>query len=386
MYSEDLGEYVLVVAPLLLFMGDNPHQSQFAMHKETSSKCLFRRCIFPSPCLGRKHITGVLRFSSVDHSSWPHRLKNFLSTFASSDSQLDVYKCGHSFGYIKNGSEEFLRLKAFDQTKDMPIKIFYMIPLGLIKYLVIFLWKQPVLTAVQKDSLQCERVSYQSCESYDETFRNQLCHSGSFVGRDFKQLIQILSGVMSKLFGRESNLNLIISAFHAVARLLSLVYMRRIHVGFDYYLMQIQSAVDKVTKVFHALDLFILTTKDKLKQQDFSFKPKLHLLHHTCHLTEDMLRFGSVLQYETENSEQFNKFICEHLFKTNRQATSQDVAKKFAKQFMLRYVPGKFIKRAPIDFPAFNFHFFGSRANSDNSGSLIPNLRDILASVFQANC
>ncbi|KAL0086090.1 hypothetical protein F4703DRAFT_1736882, partial [Phycomyces blakesleeanus] len=28
MYSDDHGEVVLVVAPLLLFMGDNPHQSQ----------------------------------------------------------------------------------------------------------------------------------------------------------------------------------------------------------------------------------------------------------------------------------------------------------------------------------------------------------------------
>ncbi|KAL0075607.1 hypothetical protein F4703DRAFT_1965870 [Phycomyces blakesleeanus] len=256
MYSEDLGKYVLVVAPLLLFMGDNPRQSQLAMHKGTSSKCLCRRCIFPSPCLGWNHITGVLCFSP-------------------------------------NGSKEFLRLKAFDQTKDMPIEILYTIPLGLIKYLIIFLWKQPVLTAVQKDSLQC---------------------------------------VMSKLFGRESNLELIISAFHAVARLSSLV------------------AVDEVTKVLHALDLFILTTKDKLKQRDFSFKPKLHLLHH---LTEDMLRFGYVLQYETENSKQFNKFIHEHLFKTNRQATSQDVAKKFAKQFMCRHLcnDGSYIveKRVSIE-------------------------------------
>ncbi|KAL0072913.1 hypothetical protein F4703DRAFT_1945538 [Phycomyces blakesleeanus] len=369
MYSEDLGEYVSLVTPLLLFMGDNPSQSQPAMHKGTSSKCLCRRCIFPSPRLVRKHITGALRFFPVDHFSWPHRSKNFLSAFASSDNQSDVYKCSHSFGYIKNGSEEFFRLKAFDQTKDMPFEILHMIPLGFIECLFIFLWKQPVLTAVQKDSLQREMASYRSCKSYNRTFRNQLCHSGSFVGRDFKQLIQILS------------------AFHAVARLSSLVYMRAIHVGFDYYLMQIRSAVDEVTKVLRALDLFILTTKDKLKQQDFSFKPKLHLLH--------------------QNGEQFNKFICEHLFKTNRQATSRDVTKKFTKQFMcrhlcnggsyivekrvgngtrpVRYVPSEFIKCAPIDFPAFNLHFFGSRANSDNSGSSIPNLRDTLAGVFQAN-
>ncbi|KAL0077279.1 hypothetical protein F4703DRAFT_1934017 [Phycomyces blakesleeanus] len=37
-YSQDLGKHVLVVTSLLLFMSDNSHQSQLAMHKGTASK------------------------------------------------------------------------------------------------------------------------------------------------------------------------------------------------------------------------------------------------------------------------------------------------------------------------------------------------------------
>ncbi|KAI9325029.1 hypothetical protein BD770DRAFT_334923, partial [Pilaira anomala] len=67
----------------------------------------------------------------------------------------------------------------------------------------------------------------------------------------------------------------------------------------------------------------------------FSLKPKVHMLHH---ILEDIERFGCPLQYETESAEQFNKFIREHLFMTNRQFTSRDVAIRFGKQFICRQI------------------------------------------------
>ncbi|KAL0094512.1 hypothetical protein F4703DRAFT_1922105 [Phycomyces blakesleeanus] len=402
MYSDDLGKHVLIVAPLLLFIGDNPCQSQLAMHKETASRRFCRKYLILSPRLDWKHVKGITCFSHVALYDWPQRSKTFLSAFASSDKQSNIYKSEQSLSYVKNGSKEFLRLKAFDPTKDIPIEILHTIPLGLIKYLVIFLGKQPVLTAIQKDSLQHELSSYRSCKSYNQTFCNQLHYSGSFVGRDFKQLIQILSSVISKLFGRDSNLTFIITSFHAVSRLASLIYICGVHEGFDNNLLKIRSAVDKVARVFLVLNTFIVSNPKTFQQQDFSFKSKLHLLHH---LTKDMFCFSSVLQYKTENSKQFSKFICEHLFKTNCQATSRDVAKKFVKQFICRHLcnrgsyivekhignnirpvrlsVGDFVKQAPIDFSKFNLHFFGSRANSKNSDILISNLRDKLADVFQ---
>ncbi|KAL0087988.1 hypothetical protein F4703DRAFT_1717061, partial [Phycomyces blakesleeanus] len=67
----------------------------------------------------------------------------------------------------------------------------------------------------------------------------------------------------------------------------------------------------------------------------YMFKPKVHLL---THLPEDLRRFGSALNYETEKGEQFNKYICKHLFHTNCMNTLKDICLKFSKQYMTRHI------------------------------------------------
>ncbi|OAD75381.1 hypothetical protein PHYBLDRAFT_64303 [Phycomyces blakesleeanus NRRL 1555(-)] len=178
--------------------------------------------------------------------------------------------------------------------------------------------------------------------------------------------------------------------------------MRGVDRCFDYYIAQIKHAVTDVTDLLFQLDIQIL--QKGFSKQDFTFKPKVHLLHH---ITDDIVRFGSMLQYETENGEQFNKFIRKHLFKTNCHSTSRDIATRFGKQFIcwhlcnggsyvvekpvgngtrsVRSSIGNFVKLAPVNFPGFNLHFFGSRVNSDNSGLSTPTLCNTLAGVFQSN-
>ncbi|KAI8339280.1 hypothetical protein BD560DRAFT_297482, partial [Blakeslea trispora] len=64
-------------------------------------------------------------------------------------------------------------------------------------------------------------------------------------------------------------------------------------------------------------------------------RPKVHYL---SHLSEDIVRFGCALQYETEKGEMYNKFIREQLFHTNRHPPSKDVAARFAKQETLKHI------------------------------------------------
>ncbi|KAI9360209.1 hypothetical protein BD770DRAFT_385080 [Pilaira anomala] len=134
------------------------------------------------------------------------------------------------------------------------------------------------------------------------------------------------------------------------------------------------------------------------------------MLHH---LLEDITRFGCALQYETESSEQFNKFIREHLFMTNRLYTSRDVAIRFGQQFICRqlfkglsfvYVErkknrsnvwyetvyrgesGPGIKAFQVNHPKFNFHFFGARENiSDNYEILKSKVVPGLTGLFETN-
>ncbi|OAD67654.1 hypothetical protein PHYBLDRAFT_72678 [Phycomyces blakesleeanus NRRL 1555(-)] len=140
-------------------------------------------------------------------------------------------------------------------------------------------------------------------------------------------------------------------------------------------------------------------SKKNFFKQVFTFKPKVHLLHH---ITDNIVCFGSMLQYETENGEQFNKFICKYLFKTNHHSTSRDVATRFDKQFVCWRLcnRGSYIIERPagngtrsvrssigdfVKLPGFNLYFFDSCVNSDNSGLLTPTLCDTLAGVFQSN-
>lgn len=64
-------------------------------------------------------------------------------------------------------------------------------------------------------------------------------------------------------------------------------------------------------------------------------QPKLHMLHH---MADDIFRFSMPVNYETEHGEQFNKFIREEIFRTNRHSPSKDVATAFARQFMIHHI------------------------------------------------
>ncbi|OAD67256.1 hypothetical protein PHYBLDRAFT_63748 [Phycomyces blakesleeanus NRRL 1555(-)] len=209
MYSKDYGEDVLVVAPLLLFMGDNPWQLQLAMHSETSGKHFCRKCHLETPQSTQKDNTSEIPYLPVDHNSAEKRTKEFLNAFVTANTDSELYKHGCDLNYSKNGSKEFLRLEAFDATKDMPIEILHIILLGLSQYLVNYLLKFSKMSTAEMARLESALSSYRVCKNYSRKFRNQLHHNGSFVGCDYKQLMQVLSNVMTVLFSGNSKFELL---------------------------------------------------------------------------------------------------------------------------------------------------------------------------------
>lgn len=56
------------------------------------------------------------------------------------------------------------------------------------------------------------------------------------------------------------------------------------------------------------------------------------------HLREDIDRFVTVVHQETAGGEQFNKYIREALFLTNRKHPSRDVARSFGETAMLEFI------------------------------------------------
>ncbi|KAI9335819.1 hypothetical protein BD770DRAFT_477350 [Pilaira anomala] len=187
-YSHDHKEYILLVAPLLMLTADNPRHSQLAMHKGTSSKSPCRKCLRPKatdmasisvtdPTTGRKY---------VSHDGEPRSIEMLYEVLRCQEHDDRRYKMlVDKFSFTVNGSEVFLKLEAFDPTLDCPTEVLHTVPLGCIKYLVDFLVKR-VMTQSEKDSLDTAVARCRNKDAYSRTFRNNLRHCGSFVGRDYK--------------------------------------------------------------------------------------------------------------------------------------------------------------------------------------------------------
>ena len=326
-YSHDHKEYVLLVAPLLMLTADNPRHSQLAMHKGTSSKSPCRKCLRPKatdmgsivvtdPTTGRKY---------VSHDGEARSIEMLYEVLRCQEHDVRRFKMLiDKYSFSVNGSEVFLKLEAFDPTLDCPVEVLHTVPLGCIKYLVDFLVKR-VLTQSERDSLDAAVARCRNKDAYSRTFRNNLRHCGSFVGRDYKQLMQVLPTILRQQFPNPNTcMQLFIQAFTYLGRLCSLIYMRNVDDQFERYKRTFEGTLNNFTDALLKLDEYLLSNCSDAPK--FSLKPKIHMLHH---LLEDITRFGCSLQYETESSEQFNKFIREHLFMTNRLYTSRDVAIRF---------------------------------------------------------
>ncbi|KAI8356691.1 hypothetical protein BD560DRAFT_437924 [Blakeslea trispora] len=267
MYSVSHNEDVLVVAPLLLISGDNYRQSELSMHIGSSAGHFSRKCLMshqakPNRPL-RKNASRQSRLAyeanrgnpkllaPINHHECQKRTIEDIQSFLLTRNARYLEEMKKK-GYGKNG-QELLRLKAFNPILDTPVELLHTLPLGVGKGLL-QLWWQEILT----------------------NLRATLNHNGSFVGRDFKQFIQVLPAILRR-------------------------------------------SIPNIPKG-HKLDLIA-------EYKILSLQPKLHLLHH---LKEDIIRFGLPVHYETEHGEQFNKFIREEIMRTNRHNPSKDVATSFA--------------------------------------------------------
>ncbi|KAI9011873.1 hypothetical protein CLU79DRAFT_890973 [Phycomyces nitens] len=218
-------------------------------------------------------------------------------------------------------------------------------------------------------------------QAYSRNFRKQLRHVGSFLGRGFKQLMQVLPGLIAEEFtdpAVDKDLLLLNEALIALGRLWSLVFVRQVEGCFNQYVEAIKKTVEDLTvKLFN----FDITTDN---HTPFSTRPKIHYLHH---LHEDIHRFGCALHFETEKGEMFNKFIREQLFHTNKHNPSRDVAVRFSKQQVLKHIvdggswvnsQGKRVKygaeleaHIKADETFFRQQFSGAREFAENNYSQI---------------
>ncbi|KAI7865579.1 hypothetical protein BDF14DRAFT_1883356 [Spinellus fusiger] len=225
--------------------------------------------------------------------------------------------------YKLTGGEALLSLQSWDPSKDFPVEILHIILLGVVKNIMIGM--VPFYPEKEVKHLEESFFNYQSkafTRKHCTPFR--LC--GSYLGRDFKIIIQQMPIILYDLTQRrlksnnDSKAN-ILDCFVKLGSLVSLLYMQNIEAYLDIYVDKVRSATKELVAAIIQYDT-LPALSAPAKKKTISSTLKMHLLHH---LHEDILHFGSPVRYETERGEQFNKFIREHILHTNRQSPSRDV-------------------------------------------------------------
>ncbi|KAL0077270.1 hypothetical protein F4703DRAFT_1883021 [Phycomyces blakesleeanus] len=357
MFSAEDNEYVLVVAPILWIEADTPCHSELCGLLGLAITFPCRRCYIK---LRRaKDFVKDLSYFCECHERQTREHYVLANSSPGRDTEIpNALKIGmntpaNKISFRDRLTGHLLELQSFDPEKDTPVEILHTILLGVAKYMVIDLVK----VVLKNDTATIARLSefltdYTQSTGLSRKFTQNLRHSSSFLGRDFKVLLQILPVILITEFSGNHELELVIPCFVELDRLCSLVFICQVTSDFDNYIIRVDNTVKRLIR---ALFDYNKGTKNELHKA-YCTKPKVHYL---THLKEDIIRFGPALNYETEKGEQFNKHICEHLFHTNRQNTSMDVCLKFAKQIALQHAidSGLFIK--DNNESLFNYTFFG---------------------------
>ncbi|KAL9536636.1 hypothetical protein MBANPS3_012495, partial [Mucor bainieri] len=315
------GNPVLVVAPLQFITADNARHSELKSSKGAVSLRLCRK---------------------YDCEAVVERIYKAFQESGCTDCELLDDK---QAGYKLVGGQALLRLKAFNTMTDTPIELLNTIMLGvgksLFKDLVV---SKHHFNEDQKRKLQNLLLKYKS-PAFHYNLRTALNYCQSFLGRDYKIVLQELPLLLDKMIGDEDIIQLspgiaeIKTCFDHFGKLVSLVYVSNISCNAAAYVELIRYQYGQLRYSVSKYNAYTKTISPKNKNGRPKLllynSSKLHILHH---LPQDILRFGSAMFFETEKGEQYNKFIREALFRTNRQNPSKDVAISFGKRFMLRHV------------------------------------------------
>ncbi|KAL0081576.1 hypothetical protein F4703DRAFT_1867526 [Phycomyces blakesleeanus] len=179
--------------------------------------------------------------------------------------------------FANRATDALLELQSFNPLTDTPVEVLHNILLGVAKYLV----NDLVKVVLKKNPNQMSRLSkalkdYENSQGMSRKFTQELRHCGSFLGRDYKVLLQILPAILVTEFANDSMLSLITPSFVGLGRLCSLVFVRAVRYDYDMYIDEVEKAV---TSLIQELHYYVITCEIE-GHNPYSLKPKVHLLTH----------------------------------------------------------------------------------------------------------
>lgn len=238
LYSAKDGHDVLVVSPLLWIEADTPCHSELCSLLDPTTLYPCRKCYV----LLRR---GKNSLKYVNYCTSRHNYRtNEHYLLASSNPTRNTMIMGalgpgadlpsKSLSHKDRGTDVLSQLGSFDPSKDTPVEILHCILLRVAKYLVNDLVKVILKGHPREMSkLDCCLRDYQNSKGLSRNFTKELRHCGSFLGRYYKILLQILPVILVAAFAGDSVLSGITACFILLGKLCSLVFVREISMDFD---------------------------------------------------------------------------------------------------------------------------------------------------------
>mgnify|MGYP001549211024 CR=1 FL=1 len=238
-FDASKNENVFVVCPVKCFCGDNPCQSQLSFHLGSTSTFFCRRCYATKDSaedVADRRVKGdTLRIVC--------ELRNLALDENASNQDIQNLRRQHG---IKETCPVFFELKSIDMHKHTPVESLHTFLLGMVKYLTRDTFEHYIYGAQKKNI-------YAFIETFDfSSFGRRLLgnfvkHHKSFVGRDFKLMIQFIPIVFYFVRLRRD----VLDCWVAAADVAKLLYMKETSAGHQ---ESLKTAISDLISVYLELD------------------------------------------------------------------------------------------------------------------------------------
>ena len=318
-FDATTGRKVVICGSLVMGTGDNPAASDLCAHTWRSNRPC-RVCLF-----NKRNVSSYVNVCQFVAARSLAATKSATST--------EREELG-----MKKDLTAFYRLPGVNPHLDWMYDVLHGALLGYVKYL----WKATINDSKVKKDLGALALLQ---ETNNDEFAHRLnskqivSWNGSFVGKDFKYLIQVWPLTLVAFYGRSNGVS------ESIRRITKLWGLAGTLTGLLYQteITDIDEWSNSVSKT--SLDL-IEHWSIQWGLDDLKNKTKIH---HLAHLGMWAKRFGPTIIGSAETNEAANKRIRRHLSLSNRQAGSRDLANKLATAQGIQFLAQEGIWKAHKD-------------------------------------